>query len=210
MDCETRYKYVIYLLRNLINGKTYIGQTIQLPSNRWKNGKGYASYMLIRKAIDKYGWENFEHIILEQFTGTPKEAGIKEQQYIDIYKSMNPEYGYNLQRSDGPVAPKMNDAAVEWMKQHPEFGLARAADMHRWRKEHPEEAKKITEKFSLAGHEARKRKVKCIETNTVYESATAAARNVEGASQSKICMCCRNQRNTCGGLHWEYEIEDDK
>lgn len=57
--------------------------------------------------------------------------------------------------------------------------------------------------------EARKRKVKCVETNIIYESASEAARQVPKTSQSKICMVCRGQRKTCGGYHWEYVIENE-
>ena len=49
--------------------------------------------------------------------------------------------------------------------------------------------------------EARKKAVKCVETGIIYESASEAARQVPKASQSKICMVCRGQRNTCGGFH---------
>ena len=49
--------------------------------------------------------------------------------------------------------------------------------------------------------QARKKPVKCIETGVVYESASAAARQVPNTTQSKICMVCKGQRNTCGGLH---------
>lgn len=57
--------------------------------------------------------------------------------------------------------------------------------------------------------EVRKKKVRCIETNIIYESASEAARQVPKTSQSKICMVCRGQRKTCGGYHWEYIIENE-
>lgn len=56
---------VIYFLQNTINGKGYVGQTIQKLSARLsqhKNGKD----QLIDKAIQKYGWENFTHEVLEE------------------------------------------------------------------------------------------------------------------------------------------------
>lgn len=43
---------VIYMHRNLINNKVYIGQTIQKPEYRWRNkGKGYKDSSLFYKAI---------------------------------------------------------------------------------------------------------------------------------------------------------------
>lgn len=51
--------YTIYMHRNKINGKSYIGQTFQKPEERWKNGAGYKSCTYFYAAIQKYGWNNF-------------------------------------------------------------------------------------------------------------------------------------------------------
>ena len=44
--------------------KYYIGITSQAVNKRWKNGKGYKSSPYFYNAIQKYGWNNFEHNIL--------------------------------------------------------------------------------------------------------------------------------------------------
>lgn len=50
---------VIYVLKNKVNGKLYVGQTINLK-NRLRNHKGlYNLSTVISKAINKYGWDNF-------------------------------------------------------------------------------------------------------------------------------------------------------
>ena len=51
---------------------------------------------------------------------------------------------------------------------------------------------------------SRKRPVINLDTGIVYESATEASRNVNGTTQSKITMCCKGDRKTCGGYHWRY------
>ncbi|MCR5450362.1 MAG: hypothetical protein K6F23_13315 [Solobacterium sp.] len=51
--------------------------------------------------------------------------------------------------------------------------------------------------------EKNKRKVLCIETNSVYESLKEAALQ-SGLSKSVISMCCTGKRDTAGGLHWKY------
>ena len=56
--------YTIYIHRNKINNKLYIGQTCQTPEKRWDNGRGYKTSERFYNAIQKYGWNNFEHIIL--------------------------------------------------------------------------------------------------------------------------------------------------
>ena len=201
--------YTIYLHRNKINNKIYVGQTIQTPEKRWKNGNGYKSCTLFYKAIQKYGWNNFEHIILEQKEMTPQEANEKENYYIKKYDSKNIEKGYNI--NDGgyqTLSPKAKPAAIKWMQEHPEFGLARAKDMLKWQKEHPEEILKMRRENVKKATEARKKSVQCVETGIIYESASEAARLVPKTSQSKICMVCRGQRKTCGGYHWKYVEEE--
>ena len=88
--------YYIYIHKNKINGKVYIGQTCQKPEYRWNNGKGYVESPYFYQAIQKYGWDNFEHIILFDNL-TQEEANQKEIELIAIYQALNPEYGYNCQ-----------------------------------------------------------------------------------------------------------------
>lgn len=197
----------IYLHRNKINNKIYIGQTIQSLNGRWKNGKGYneKNQPYFYYAIQKYGWDNFEHIILEQNENwTQEELNIKEKEYIAKYQANNPQYGYNISEGGSSISPNALPKALEWMQQHPEFGQARAQDMLKWQKEHPEETLKMRQENIKKAINARKKKVQCIETGEIFESATEAARKVPKTTQSKICMVCRGQRNTCGGYHWRY------
>lgn len=87
--------YKIYAHVNKINGKVYVGQTSQNVNKRWRNGNGYVNNIAFYRAIQKYGWDNFEHEIL--FDGLTKEqADIKEKEMIAFYDSNNPDKGYNL------------------------------------------------------------------------------------------------------------------
>lgn len=77
------------------NCKKYFGITKQYPTGRWKNGYGYASSPHFFNAILKYGWDNFQHIILCE--NLSKNWACKlEQDLIRIYKSNDPKYGYNV------------------------------------------------------------------------------------------------------------------
>ena len=59
--------YKIYMHKNKINGKVYIGQTYtSLRARFGKNGIGYKGCPIFYNAIQKYGWDNFEHEILEE------------------------------------------------------------------------------------------------------------------------------------------------
>lgn len=49
-----------------------------------------------------------------------------------------------------------------------------------------------------------KRPVICLDTKTVYDSLTEAAK-ATGASLPKILEACKGRRYTAGGLHWAYK-----
>ena len=61
----------VYKLTNLINGKSYVGQTIQTVEKRFKQHQ-HCKTSLIGKAIRKYGAENFSIEVLAECT-TQKE-----------------------------------------------------------------------------------------------------------------------------------------
>lgn len=78
------------------SGKVYIGLTSQEnPNKRWNNGRGYEKQSYFYRAIQKYGWDNIKHEILESGL-TEDEVEARERYWIDHYKSDNEKYGYNL------------------------------------------------------------------------------------------------------------------
>lgn len=83
--------YYIYRIRNLINGKTYIGQHKYTRLNDSYMGSG----KLIRQAIEKYGKENFKKEILEANIPTRELANDFEQMYI-LFERAKGKAEYNL------------------------------------------------------------------------------------------------------------------
>ena len=86
--------YIVYM-HVCPNNKKYIGITKQLPEKRWKKGDGYRTQKYFKRAIDKYGWNNIQHIILLKNL-TKKEACNKEIELIKKYKTNNYKNGYNV------------------------------------------------------------------------------------------------------------------
>lgn len=92
----------IYLLRNTINGKCYVGQSIKLRSRLLQhinNLENYRYDIPIYRALNKYGLEVFELKILKTWHNaldkrTKYYLDMYEKQYIEEYKSLAPN-GYN-------------------------------------------------------------------------------------------------------------------
>lgn len=89
--------YCVYMHKNKINGKIYVGQTIygENPNYRWKNGKGYKGYNNFWNDIQKYGWDKFEHIIVKQNLSL-QEADILEKELISYYINQNNCYNKRI------------------------------------------------------------------------------------------------------------------
>ncbi len=87
---------VIYKITNKINNKTYIGQTIFSFDERYCGDVyKYTHNDYLKRAIKKYGIENFA-IDKEFYIAYSKnELDKKEQELIKQFKSNNKRYGYN-------------------------------------------------------------------------------------------------------------------
>lgn len=104
---EQNKQYLIYKHVNKINSKVYIGQTCLKLNARWGlNGSKYERYVVASNndkipshfwsAIQKYGWDNFEHKVL--IHGLTKEQADRwEKRLIKQWDLMNPQRGYNKQ-----------------------------------------------------------------------------------------------------------------
>lgn len=89
----------IYKITNKINGKIYIGQSIdihkRIKEHFWKamNKKDVSYNSAIHKAIRKYGIDNFDWEIIEECSVDTIDD--KEVQYIQQFNSLVPN-GYNI------------------------------------------------------------------------------------------------------------------
>lgn len=100
--------YIVYAHINKSNGKLYIGITCQPPEHRWgRNGNRYKGCDRFYKAIQHYGWKNFNHEIWKKDLSF-KQACYWEQFYIQRYKTNDGDHGYNL-TSGGQEYSKHSD-----------------------------------------------------------------------------------------------------
>lgn len=78
------------------NNKVYIGITSKNSvKKRWLHGRGYKTQQLMWRAIQKYGWDNIEHIIVAENL-TPHQACDMEIDLIAKYRANEPDFGYNV------------------------------------------------------------------------------------------------------------------
>lgn len=183
--------------------KRYIGITGVEVNKRWKKGKGYnyknknGDYNYFYKAIQKYGWDGFTHIVLLQNLSHEEALGW-EKKLIKIHNSNDRKYGYNgdsggISRSipNKNVRKKMsqNHADVSGDK-NPMYG----------------KRGELAPFFGRIGdkHHASK-KVICVETGIIYNSIREAER-LTGICNTNISACClgRYRHKTAGGYHWKH------
>lgn len=87
--------WTIYKHTNKINGKSYIGQTKKSMDERaGRDGMNYIGCGEFYGAIKEYGYDNFEHTILQENIATQEEADTQERYWIKYYNTF--EHGYNL------------------------------------------------------------------------------------------------------------------
>jgi group I intron endonuclease len=94
----------IYKLTNIINGKVYIGKSINIRNRlaRHKSGENKTKgKCYLQNAIIKYGWDNFKVDILEIFQDFEKTEDNnvalleREAYYIQLFESTDRTKGYN-------------------------------------------------------------------------------------------------------------------
>ena len=209
------------------NGKVYIGITCMKPEHRWKkNGKGYLEKKndnycqpLMAYAVLKYGWKNVKHEILFENL-TKEEAEQKEIELISYYKSNQKEYGYNISNGGNCIGTHSDESKKKMSKSRKGRIFSEEhkkkiseANRKRWT---PELSKAVGEKVreKAKGRKAAKetkdkmakahsKAVRCIETNVIYCSAVEAYEQTH-INRSSIGKCCRKEKSTAGGYHWEF------
>lgn len=195
-------QYYVYLHQNKINNKRYYGITSEdKPEKRWK--KGYYHNQHFQSAIDKYGWDNFEHIIIYKNL-TKKEAELKEQELIAEFNTTNPNKGYNLTSGGGLGVFRHSEKSKKLMSEHTKGELNPMYGKHH--------SNKTKEKISLAlqNHPNISKKVLCVETGIIYNSTREAERQT-GINHNGINQAANpnGKQKTAGKYHWRYIGEQD-
>ena len=138
---------------------------------------------------------------------TQEEASQKERELIKKYNSINENFGYNM-TSGGEKHYNFTNEVKEKLRQqklgenNPQWGNHKTEEQKEYQRQ------KMKEIGQNGGNHCKK--VRCIETNTIYYSCQEAARNTGSGNikqATHIADVCQKRRNKCNGYSWEWVIE---
>lgn len=234
---DSSRKWSVYIHTCKVNQKTYVGITCKKPELRWGyQGNGYKGQAFF-KAIQKYGWDNFDHKIVETDLS---EAEAKELEIflIDKLQSHVSKHGYNVSLGGDGYLGVDNHGEKNPMygRRHSDETKAKISATNKgralkpagWR--HTEEARR---KMSLAPRPTvsgknnywyGRRNDKLIEVSIAAHSKAVCqfdldmeliqtypsamqAERETGVNHSRIAACCRHKSKTANGYIWIYKSE---
>jgi group I intron endonuclease len=180
----------IYLIKNLINSKLYVGKACCLRQ-RLNNHKYLLRHnkhvnIYLQNAWNKYGEKNFEFSIVEYCDINC--LAEKEYYWVDFYKVNDAEFGYNLM-----IVGRKN-------YRHAEETKRKIGNAHLGRKMSPARLKNNTLskykpvlQFNKSG-------------DFIQEWLGASyIRDVLGYNQSNITAVCNGKRKSANGYIWKYK-----
>ena len=209
---------VIYLIRNEVNGKIYIGQTTKSFDERYRNdiAKNTANEHL-KRSIKKHGIDNF--YIDKQFdvAYSKEELDKLEDMYIKMYETTNSNKGYN--KKFGGSHGKWTDetrkkiSEAQKGKKYSRETRNKLSEMKKGKKLSKEHRKKLSEarkgKYEGDKH-PQARKVICITTDKVFDTVKEGG-DFYNCKGQHISSNCKGKRKTCGkhpitneSLRWMY------
>ena len=176
-------KWTVYMHISPSN-KRYIGITSKEPKKRWGlDGRKYHHNKHFINAIEKYGWDNFQHIIVAK--GLDEEtAKWLEIELIREWDTTNPNKGYN-------VSPGGNVTTLG--------------------KKYSEESKeKMSERkkgMCLGKENPKSKRIICVELRIIFDTVNEAASFIN-RSQGRLSQVLKNGERA-GGYHWKYVDEEE-
>lgn len=218
---ETRKSDImeIYIIKNDYNNQVYIGKTTTTMEKRRRQHLSQLNDgSAIHKAILAHGVEHFTWEIVESGIETQEELGEREKYWINYFDSYY--NGYNMTKGgeggNGTHAANLK----KWRKENPDKMENNIKNLLKWQQEHPEEVKennlkaaetrrkKYGKDITKKANESSRKKVKCIETEEVFNSVTEAALACGSKCSAHIGQVCNGKRKTAFGKHWEWIVKE--
>ena len=183
--------YLVYIHTNKTNGKKYVGITNQKAYLRWNHGRGYRPETYFRRAIEKYGWDNFEHEIV--FEGlTELEAKAKEMELIAFHRTFigfDDCHGYNMTLGGEGTIGVIRSEEYRQKQRIAQSGKKLAEDTKQRISENSARRQGAVLQFDKNGEFIRE-----------WDCMTAA---MKALHTNHIPDVCRGRRKTAGGFIWK-------
>lgn len=223
----------IYKITNLINGKVYIGQSINIEQRIRQHKcvsqkENKSAYFALYRAIKKYGFDNFNFEVIEECS--KEKLDEREIYWISHYHSTVNENGYNMTFGGTNAVNKfyrtvvqMDSITGEELNKYPTLseasravngsvnsirgcclGKFKTSYGYAWKYEDDDTYVFVPKSYTY------KRKVKQIDRKTkeviaVYDSAMEAAQAQNRPNgESTICSVCLKRKPSAYGYLWEY------
>lgn len=206
-------KFKVYRHTLKEDGRSYIGQTcLTLERRSGQNGYRYKHCPKFWNAIEKYGWDSFEHVVIEDNL-TLEEANILEEKLIKEYNSIENGFNINLGGRNHLWSLEQQQQMKERNlgEKNPNYGKPRSEETKRkigeanriaqLGKHHSEGTKK-----KMSETHKKDIPILCIEKNIIFSCPTDAAVGIglEPKKAGHITEVCKGKRKTAYGYHWSY------
>ena len=193
-------KHTIYIHKNKINGKYYVGQTVNPKKRFGKDGSAYMGCKLFYRAIKLYGWNSFEHRIVQEGL-TKRQADELETDLIYWLDSKN--NGYNLTYGGGGRTKYKTDeerkaAQKELQKRYRrrKYEASEAFKIREDKKYHRKQQKRLQEQ---------KKPIYCIEDKLLFNTVDEAAEYygvTKEAIRNKFTLAAYKSKRVKHFIHW--------
>lgn len=199
----------IYGIHNLVNDKWYVGQSTDInlrwKHHRWALDNEYHYNQHLLRSWLKYGADKFQFVVLEECDA--ESLNSKEIYWIDKLQAIDNGYniclgGTNHQGCTWSEESKRRFAESRIGEQNPFYNKQHSLE---WRESmsNRQKGEKNHQYGRFGKNNHRSKRVRCIETNVIYDGLREAERQT-GINGNNICSCCVGRLKTSGGFHWEY------
>jgi group I intron endonuclease len=225
----------IYKITNKTNGKSYIGQSVDIK-RRWAEHRMLSrdETLSLKRALKKYGVENFEFIVLE--VCETDLLNRLEEHYIAFF---NPEYNRTkggdgskgCYRSDETKAILREKSKLQWVNKSdaeknliilnnlkgPKKGHSvsnetknKLSERNLGKKQSAETIQKRKDTFIKIGHtnwnyQNKEKPIFCVELNRQFESIKKAS-EILNINSSSICQQVKGKRKSVGSYKFSYVV----
>ena len=205
----------VYIIKNTINAKCYIGQTrAKRVERRWASEKS-RPHGLLKRAFEKHGISNFKFEVLKEVPND--ELDETEKTEIMNRNTIAPN-GYNLEsggnsrkiihtetRRKISLLRSGSKASIETRQKMSNSRIGIKQDSYTKLKRSKSQSGEKNHRFGKPGVGS-KRVGKFIDLHTMVSSydSIKSASIVNNTSTTGISLCCNGKKETSGGFIWKF------